>query len=230
MIIYDSPVKEPNMSQNDSGSIGPWIESYYQLESEIADLLNDIRHLQMQNEHREARERIEGFREGKHDAFRATYYALIGTEVFFDDVREEANEEITTSLQELSEEYSDLTEEFQAVSIAHDGPKKNPVSSGALRRTYDPTAGEPIVDYTLYSGNIPVLETSDTPSQLLNISRLLLNAATASLEQAVGRSLPVSDDEFEETTEETEHLRSEIAELEEVVKSLSESTSEDNSE
>jgi len=214
------------MSQEDPTEVSSWVESYYQLEEEVAKLLDEVRDLQLQNEYRAAQERIGTFYEARSNAFKAVYYSLVGTEAFFNDVAQDVNEEAAADLQELSEEYSDLTSDFEVVSASQDTLKQAPISGGAFRRKYDSEVREPLIEYTLYSGSMPVLEATETVGETIATSRLFVEAAGASIEQTTENSLPLSDDESEEITKATERLISSVRELEDLIEPLSGDTSE----
>ncbi|WP_135826465.1 hypothetical protein [Halorussus ruber] len=207
-----------------------WVDPIIENEESIREFLDEIQQLYLYDAN-QARSRLRSFAQESRfkDAFIGIYMALISQEGFFQDVSENYGEGVEEKIKSFSQEYSSLEDEFKKVYSESYYPyynRLNNYDSSVDQRTHE---GNPVVTFTAYSGNTPVLKTQELPSGLLNFSAVVVNHVRKRIENRHS-SVTITEEEAEALANESQHIQRHLDDLNELLDELDSLESESLSE
>ncbi|MFB6224851.1 MAG: hypothetical protein ABEI13_00160, partial [Candidatus Paceibacteria bacterium] len=195
----------------DEGSdIREWVNSFLMMEDHIREILDEVRRLQTRQEYESADDLLRNLWESRKGAFRVVYLSVFDVGDFFEDVEEHVGQDARNKLVSLESDYSDLFDTFERAYYEYGEEIKNPVKRGSVGYSYDIDENTPITEYTLYSGERPVFETHNYPSEIAHMAYLWLDAASGGVERAVEKDLPVSEEEISDISKKLDEISEEI--------------------
>ncbi len=208
----------------DNENVDNWVENYIENRDSVLSTLDKIDELRIRDPEG-AREVARSFAEsGKYeDSFLCVYFAILGLDRFFEDVKiafDDRSEELIEEFSQISEDYATIENEMRVVYKEVYNGVNNPVtdqdSEVELLQGDDEI---PLIQFTSYSGNKPILETTDRLERHLYHVASMLNYVTNS---ASGRFevYESREDYLEELVKQTNHVERHLNELKEEIDEL----------
>lgn len=223
-----SDMSNPTPDGNSSTDLSPEgieelqsdIERFKSNEEVILGALDDAKSLKIQGENQDLRNRLTAFSENYPDEFGLLAVAVNDNEEFFQIIEDEFSDEVYEMIRNLSTEYSVLADEIDIINLMRGSYRENIPTRGSLSVTHSYSNEEPIIDYTLYSGDLPVYEVRGEPSVFLHASRMFLDTATTGLEQAVEEESTINEEEIQSLGAMVDFLRERLADAEDLVQGI----------
>jgi len=210
MAATDEPTTEPPRS---------WVEQFYESESEIRGVLDDIREAYLLGEYADVREKLRAFGQAEHGLFRAVALIVIDVETFYTDLAAQYEDETppTADLKRVGSEYSRLADPIELVLSERMNEFQNP--RPGLRRgfRYSDETELPRLDYDLYSGDVQLCQFIHPPSQALVLAQSIVNSTQALLERVAANENPIAQAERDRIARMHDHLMAELDEMAEYI-------------
>jgi hypothetical protein len=190
-----------------------FVSEYFTLEEEVLQTLDEVRKEQLKGNQMQARETLRTLAESREDAFKAISYAVVGTEDFFEDIKEQVGTEAANELKNRGEEYQDLKIDLQAVNREQMGNRKLPItdiSGDFFSRSSDPY---PVFESSVKSASVEVFSVRDRPWKFLNLSWELADGVSIILANEDKDVFP--EDEIDSIREHLDNLREIVGDIEE---------------
>jgi len=192
-----------------------WVEQFYDSESEVRGVLDDVREAHLPGEYGEVREQLRAFAQAEQGLFRAIALAVLDIDSFFTDL--ETQYEDTTppiaELKALGSEYSRLADPLELVLSERLNQFQNP--RPGLRRgfRYSDETELPRLDYDLYSGDVELCQFIHPPSQALVLAESIVNSTHQLLERVDANEDPIAQAERDRIATMHDHLTEEFSEM-----------------
>lgn len=205
---------------------GALAEAYLERERGVRALLDELDALAARGEYAAVRERVRDFALSDERAFYAVAFALTGATEFFGDVEAQLGVEPADALRDLAETYPRLEGPFGLVRLEVASDRHNPVTDVDVTTAYVPEEQVPLVEYTLYSGDVGLYDGRGSPQELLRAAGFLVGAGNDALEAALAEDRTVNTDELSELIDRREELESELGLLRDRIDELRRSPGE----
>lgn len=192
---------------------GTFVESFLERERAARDVLDELEADLLVGEAESVRERLREMARTDHDTFRTLCLCCTGNERFFDDVAEQFDEGTAERLRRLGETHSPLSREFRLVRDEVDRGRENPVTRVSFSGTYREPERVPLVRYQLYSGGVELLDSRDSPDELLQVASFLVGATAETLEHAVEHDNTVKTGELSDLLDRRDDLEARLGDL-----------------
>ncbi|WP_161596587.1 hypothetical protein [Salinigranum halophilum] len=194
-----------------------WVESFYDSETEVRSVLDDLREEHLLGEYGTVRNRLRAFAEAEDGIFRIVAFTLLDIETFYEDLESQYGEDQsapTDDLRALGAEYDRLSDEFELVFAERTHELQNPMP--VLRRGFRYSEGLslPRLDYDLYSGNVKLCQFIHPPSQALMLARGVVASTCDLLERVAENNDDISETERERLAMVYENLEEELSRME----------------
>jgi hypothetical protein len=189
---------------------GALAEAYLERERGVGALLDELDALAARGEHEAVRERVRDFARTDERAFYAVAFALAGAAEFFGDVEARLDVETADALRDLADSYPRLEGVFGLVRLEVASDRHNPVTAVDVTTAYLAEEQVPLVEYTLYSGDVGLYDGRGSPQELLRAAGFLVGAGNDALEAALAEDRAVNTDELSELIDRREELESEL--------------------
>ena len=206
--------------RDDQNLPGTLVEEYLDREQGTRSLLDELERLALEGEYQAVRDRIRKLADANTGVFFAVALSLTGSKQFFGDVEAQLDVTAADRLRELPETYPTLVEPFNIVRTEQSHDRHNPVTSLNTTTTYHAEEEIPMIHYGMQSGDVTLLEASESPQEVLQVATYLVQATTDSLEAALDQQHSVNTEELsglidrrEELETELDNLRDQIDEL-----------------
>jgi len=192
-----------------------WVEQFYESESEVRGVLDDIREAHLLGEYEAVREKLRAFGQAEDGLFRAIALIVIDVESFYTDLAAQYEDETppTEELKALGSEYSRLADPIELVLSERMNEFQNP--QPGLRRgfRYSEDTELPRLDYDLYSGDVELCQFIHPPSQALVLAQSIVNSAHMLLERVDANGDPIAQTERDRIATMHDHLTEELTEM-----------------
>lgn len=210
MDATDEPMMEPPRS---------WIEQFYESETEVRGVLDEIREAHLLGEYETVREKLRAFSQAENGLFRAIALIVLDIESFYTDLAAQYEEDSPPieELKELGSAYSRLADDLELVLSERMNEFQNP--RPGLRRgfRYSDETKLPRLDYDLYSGDVQLCQFIHPPSQALVLAESIVNSTHALLQRVEANQDPIAPAERERIAKMHEHLTEELTEMAEYI-------------
>jgi hypothetical protein len=219
MTTTDETITEPPRS---------WINQFYDSESEVRGVLDEIREAHLLGEYEAVREKLRAFAQAENGLFRAIALIVLDIESFYTDLADQYEDESPPieELKTLGAEYDRLADDLELVLSERMNEFQNP--RPGLRRgfRYSDDTELPRLDYDLYSGDVELCQFIHPPSQALVLAQSIVNSTHALLERVDANQDPIAPAERERIATMHEHLTEELTEMAEYIEAPPESETE----
>ena len=192
---------------------GAIVASFLEREQGVRALLDDLERQTVEGQHGAVRERIRTLAEESEPVFYTVAFALTNSAHFFGDVEHQLDVAAADRLRDLGETYAALAEPFTIVRTERAEDRKNPVTDTSYAVSYHHEAESPIVTYRPLSGDVELVESRGTPSEVLQVSTDLAAATTEALAVALEEDYSVNTEELSALIDRREELESELDRL-----------------
>lgn len=189
---------------------GALAEAFLGRERGIRSLLDELDGMAVRGEHATVRERVRDFAAEDEQAFFAVAFALSGAREFYGDVEAQLGVEPADALRDLGETYPQLAGPFGLVRLEVAADRRNPVTDVDVTTAYLAEEQVPLVEYTLNSGELDLLESRGSPQEVLRTAAFLVGATNDALEAAQAGDHLVNTDELSELIDRREELVAEL--------------------
>ncbi|MEF8825648.1 MAG: hypothetical protein V5A34_02275 [Halapricum sp.] len=192
---------------------GALVTEYLERESGTRALLDELERLVLEGEHEAARERIRGLAEHNPGVFFAVALSLTGSKQFFGDVEAQLDVTAADKLRNLAETYPSLEEPFSVVRTEQSHDRHNPVTGISTTTTYHAEEEVPLIHYAMQSGELSLLEATESPQEVLQVAIYLVQATNDSLEASLDQEHSVNTEELSGLIDRREELETELDQL-----------------
>lgn len=206
------------MASTDAKTTEPprsWVEQFYDSESEVRGVLDDIREADLLGKHEHVREKLRAFGQAEDGLFRAIALVVIDVESFYTDLAAQYEEDTPPidELKALGSEYSRLADPLELVLSERMNEFQNP--RPGLRRgfRYSEETELPRLDYDLYSGDVALCQFIHPPSQALVLAQSIVNSTHALLERVDANDDVIAQAERDRIATMHDHLTEELTEM-----------------
>ncbi|QSG08613.1 hypothetical protein [Halapricum desulfuricans] len=192
---------------------GALVTEYLERESGTRALLDDLERLVLEGEHERARERTRAFAENSPGVFFAVALSLTGSKQFFGDVEAQLDVSAADELRDLAETYPALQEPFNVVRTEQSHDRYNPVTGLSTTTTYHGEEEVPLIRYAMQSGDLSLLEATESPQEVLQVAIYLVQATNDALGASLEQDHSVNTQELSGLIDRREELESELDQL-----------------
>lgn len=192
---------------------GALVTEFLERESGTHALLDELERLVLEGEREQARERIRGLAENSPGVFFAVALSLTGSKQFFGDVEAQLDVTAADTLRDLADTYPSLEEPFNVVRTEQSHDRYNPVTGLSTTTTYHAEEEVPLIRYAMQSGELPLLEATESPQEVLQVAIYLVQATNDSLEASLEQDHSVNTEELSGLIDRREELESELDQL-----------------
>jgi hypothetical protein len=196
------------------------VEPFLDRERAARDVLDDLAADLLVGEAEAVRERLRELARADHDSFITLCLCCNGNEQFFADVAEQFDEGTADRLRRLGERYESLADEFRVVRDEVDMGRENPVTRVDFSAAYREHEAVPLVRYHLYSGAVELLESRESPDELLQVASFLVGATAETLENAIEHGDTVNTEELSDLLDRRDDLERRLVDLEDTLDEL----------
>jgi len=197
-----------------------FVEPFLNRERAARDALDELAADLLVGETESVRERLREMAHTDHDTFLTLCLCCNGNDQFFADVAEQFDEDTADRLRRLGESHDRLADPFRIVRDEVDRGRENPVTSVGFSGAYREREQVPLVRYQLYSGGVELLESRESPDELLQVASFLVGATAETLENAVEHEDTVNTEELSDLLDRRGDLERRLGELEDTLDDL----------
>jgi hypothetical protein len=206
--------------RDDTELPGALVEEYLDREQGTRALLDELEQLALEGDHEAVRERIRGLAEENAGVFFAVALSLTGSKQFFGDVEAQLDVTAADRLRELPETYPTLVEPFSIVRTEQSHDRYNPVTGLSTTTTYHAEEEVPLIRYGMQSGDVTLVEATESPQEVLQVATYLVQSTTDSLEAAIEQEHSVNTEELSGLIDRREELETELDQLRDLIDEL----------
>lgn len=197
-----------------------FVEPFLAREQAARDVLDELEADLLVGEAESVRERVHEMAHTDHDTFLTLCLCCNGNDQFFADVAEQFDEETADRLRRLGESHDRLARTFRIVRDEVDMGRENPVTGVNYSGAYREREQVPLIRYQLYSGSVELLESRESPDELLQVASFLVGATAETLENAVEHEDTVNTEELSDLLDRRDDLETRLGELEDTLDDL----------
>ncbi|WP_254829455.1 hypothetical protein [Haloglomus salinum] len=197
-----------------------FVEPFLERERAARDVLDELEADLLVGETESVRERLREMAHTDHDTFLTLCLCCNGNDQFFADVAEQFDEETADRLGRLGESHDQLADAFRIVREEVDMGRENPVTGVNFSGAYREREQVPLIRYQLYSGSVELLESRESPDELLQVASFLVGATSETLENAVEHGDTVNTEELSDLLDRRDDLETRLGELEDTLDDL----------
>jgi hypothetical protein len=197
-----------------------FVEPFLERERAARDVLDELEADLLVGEAESVRERLREMAHADHDTFLTLCLCCNGNDQFFEDVAEQFDEETADRLGRLGESHDQLADAFRIVREEVDMGRENPVTGVNFSGAYREREQVPLIRYQLYSGGVELLESRESPDELLQVASFLVGATSETLENAVEHGDTVNTEELSDLLDRRDDLETRLGELEDTLDDL----------
>jgi hypothetical protein len=206
----------------DGGAEPPrtFVEPFLDRERATRDVLEELEADLLVGEAEHVRERLRELAHTDHDTFLTLCLCCNGNDQFFADVAEQFDDDTADRLRRLGESHEQLARPLRIVRDEVDMGRENPVTGVNFSGAYREREQVPLIRYQLYSGGVELLESRESPDELLQVAAFLVGATAETLENAVEHEDTVNTEELSDLLDRRDDLERRLGELEDTLDDL----------
>jgi hypothetical protein len=197
-----------------------FVEPFLARERAAREVLDELSADLLVGEAEAVRERLRELAETDHGTFLTCCLCCNGNDQFFADVAEQFDDDTADRLRELGETYEGLADEFRIVRDEVDMGRENPITRVGFSGSYREREQVPLIRYQLYSGEVELLASRESPDEVLQVASFLVGATSDTLENAVEHEDTVNTEELSDLLDRRDDLERRLGELEDILDEL----------
>lgn len=211
---------EPTPNTNEIEQIKKQIKIFDNLEDYVYDVLDEIMSLKIRNKHKKAKSELVEFAKSNRELYSFLTVILNQDPDHMEKIKEQVNDDKYEQYLMISEKYSRLTAEFNAVFMQTQLNRMNPVSGFDSQSGYSEMSQEPMVEFQLSSGDISVLHSRIAVSTMVYLASAFIQSSIESLNLVDEQELVIGSEEVDHLKESSEQLEEKINNYQDIVDSL----------